>query len=62
VKADIREPDDRRDSHHGGRAERTWGTLKESLAGGSALAKATLDSGANTLVKAVAADFVTSEG
>ena len=39
-----------------------WGTLKESFVGGSALAKATMDSGANTLVKAVAADFKTSEG
>jgi hypothetical protein len=39
-----------------------WGTLKESLAGGSALAKATIDSGANPLVKAVTADFASSEG
>jgi hypothetical protein len=38
-----------------------WGTLKESLAGGSALAKATMESGANTRVKAVAGDFVASE-
>jgi hypothetical protein len=39
-----------------------WGTLKESFAGGSALAKATIDSGANSLVKAVAASFASPEG
>src|SRR5262249_676333 len=39
-----------------------WGTLKESLAGGSALAKATIDPEANPLVKAVAAGFKSSEG
>jgi len=39
-----------------------WGTLKESLAGGGALAQATMDPGANTLVKAVATDFTSSEG
>ncbi len=38
-----------------------WGLLKESFAGG-ALTQATTDSGANSLVKAVAADFATSEG
>jgi hypothetical protein len=39
-----------------------WGLLKESFAGGSALAHATTDAGANPLVKAVAADFLTGEG
>jgi hypothetical protein len=39
-----------------------WGLLQESFAGGGALAKASTDSGANPLVKAVAADFMTSEG
>jgi hypothetical protein len=39
-----------------------WGVLKESLAGGGALARATKDANANALVKAVAADFTTSEG
>jgi hypothetical protein len=39
-----------------------WGMLKESLAGGGALARATTDANANALVKAVAADFATSEG
>jgi hypothetical protein len=39
-----------------------WGTLKESFAGGSALARATIDAGANPLVKAVAADFASPEG
>ncbi|MBR0831327.1 hypothetical protein JQ596_38060 [Bradyrhizobium manausense] len=38
-----------------------WGLLKESYAGGSALAKAIADPGANTLVKALANDFSTSE-
>jgi hypothetical protein len=35
-----------------------WGLLKESFAGGGALAEATTDSGANALVKAVATDFI----
>jgi hypothetical protein len=39
-----------------------WGLLKESFAAGGALTQATTDSGANSLVKAVAADFATSEG
>jgi len=39
-----------------------WGVLKESLVGGGALAKATMDSNTNALVKAVAVDFATAEG
>jgi len=39
-----------------------WGLLKESFAGGTALAKAKTDSGANALVKAVVDDFNTAEG
>jgi hypothetical protein len=39
-----------------------WGLLKESFAGGSALATASTDPNANPLVKAVVADFQTSEG
>jgi hypothetical protein len=39
-----------------------WGLLKESFASGTALAKAASDAGANSLVKAVATDFTTSEG
>jgi hypothetical protein len=39
-----------------------WGLLKESFAGGSALVQAKLDPGANPLIKAVVADFETSEG
>jgi hypothetical protein len=39
-----------------------WGLLKESFASGGALAEATTDSKANALVKAVAADFATTEG
>jgi hypothetical protein len=39
-----------------------FGLLKESLAGGTALAQAANDPNANSLVKAVAADFQTSEG
>jgi len=39
-----------------------WGLLKESFAGGSALAKVMVDPGANPLVKALATDFSTSEG
>lgn len=38
-----------------------WGLLKESLAGGNALAKALSDPGTNPLVKALATDFSTSE-
>jgi hypothetical protein len=38
-----------------------WGLLKESFAGGSALAKVMVDPGANPLVKALATDFSTSE-
>jgi hypothetical protein len=39
-----------------------WGTLKESVASGSALAKAKMDAGSNELVKAVIAEIETSEG
>ena len=39
-----------------------WGLLKESFAGGSALAKVMVDPGASPLVKALATDFSTSEG
>src|ERR1700754_4473729 len=39
-----------------------WGLMKESLAAGGSLTKAMSDPGANALVKAVAADFTTSEG
>ena len=39
-----------------------WGLLKESFAGGAALSKVAADPGANGLVKAVVADFSTSEG
>ena len=38
-----------------------WGLLKESFAGGSALAKVMVDPGANPLVRALANDFSTSE-
>lgn len=39
-----------------------WGLLKESFASGSALVSAKMDAASNLLVKAVAADFETSEG
>jgi len=39
-----------------------WGLLKESFAGGAALRKVAADANANGLVKAVVADFSTSEG
>ena len=39
-----------------------FGLLKESFAGGTALARAAADPNANPLVKAVAADFQTSDG
>jgi hypothetical protein len=39
-----------------------WGLLKESFAGGEALSQAATDPKANALVKAVVADFSTSEG
>jgi hypothetical protein len=39
-----------------------WGLLKESFAGGTELAKAKLDPGANALIKAVVADFGTADG
>ena len=39
-----------------------WGLLKESLAGGTELAKAKLDPGTNALIKAVVADFGTADG
>ena len=39
-----------------------WGMLKESFASATDLAKAASDAGANSLVKAVATDFTTSEG
>ena len=39
-----------------------WGTLKESMVAGRALLEAKSDAGSNELIKAVAADFETSEG
>jgi len=39
-----------------------WGLLKESFAGGAALTQAAADPNANALVKAVVADFSTSDG
>lgn len=39
-----------------------WGMLKEAFASSSALAAAKLDNGSNELIKAVVADFETSEG
>jgi hypothetical protein len=39
-----------------------WGTLKEAAASSSALASAKLDPNASELIKAVIADFETSEG
>jgi hypothetical protein len=39
-----------------------WGLLKESFAGGTELAKAKTNAGANALVKAVVDDFNTTEG
>ena len=39
-----------------------WGLLQESFAGGTQLAKAKMDPGANSLIKAVVADFGTAEG
>jgi len=39
-----------------------WGLLKESFAGGTALTKVATDASANSLVKAVVADFSSSEG
>ena len=39
-----------------------WGLLKESFAGGTELAKAKIDPGANALIKAVVADFGTTDG
>ena len=39
-----------------------WGMLKEGLAASSALAQAKADAGANELIRAVVAEFETSEG
>jgi hypothetical protein len=39
-----------------------WGTLKESMAAGRALVEAKSDAGSNELIKAVVADFATSDG
>src|SRR5258708_4677146 len=39
-----------------------WGLLKESFAGGAALTRVATHANANSLVKAVAADFSTSRG
>ncbi len=39
-----------------------WGLLKESFASGKALAKVKLDESGNPLIKAIVADFDTSEG
>jgi hypothetical protein len=39
-----------------------WGLLKESFASGSALRQAKIDPGSSPLIKAVVADFETSQG
>jgi len=39
-----------------------WGLLKESFAGGTALAKAKTDPGTNALIKAMVDDFNTADG
>ena len=39
-----------------------WGLLKESFASGSALRQAKIDPGSSPLIKAVVADFETTEG
>lgn len=39
-----------------------WGTLKESMVAGQALLEAKTDAGSSQLIKAVVADFETSEG
>jgi hypothetical protein len=39
-----------------------WGLLQESFVGGTELAKAKMDPGADALIKAVVADFGTAEG
>jgi hypothetical protein len=39
-----------------------WGALKEAFASSSALAAAKMDAGSSELIKAVIADFETSEG
>src|SRR6516225_11387157 len=39
-----------------------WGLLKESFAGGTELAKAKVDPGTDTLIKAVVDEFGTTEG
>src|SRR6186997_1043897 len=39
-----------------------WGLLKESFASGSELMKAKMDSGTNSLIKAVVADFDSAQG
>jgi hypothetical protein len=39
-----------------------WGLLQESFAGGTELAKAKMDPGADALIKSVVADFGTTEG
>jgi hypothetical protein len=39
-----------------------WGLLQEGFAGGTELAKAKMDPGADALIKAVVADFATAEG
>jgi hypothetical protein len=39
-----------------------WGTLKESIAAGGALAKVKTDAAADPLIKAIAAEYETDEG
>jgi hypothetical protein len=39
-----------------------WGLLQESFAGGTELAKARMDPGADALIKAIVADFGTADG
>jgi hypothetical protein len=58
----LEKPDDCGNGHYCGRSERAWGLLKEAFAGGAALTKAAADPNANALIKAVVADFSTSEG
>ena len=55
-------PDECWNGHYGCRTERIVWPSEESFAGGTALAQAATDPNANPLVKAVVADFQTSDG
>src|SRR5262249_894847 len=62
MEASFRERDDGGHRYHGAEPSGLWGLLKESFAEGGELVKAKMDPNTNPFIKAVVADFETTQG